>query len=186
MCFKCVLDKVQQKIDTKIKATEKERKEKIAKENKEIMQKAKENAKKVMEKFIAFEIKEKSNYVSNEKQLRMIIDRAYETGISRWLDDLHRKYGYKNTEETIEALGFSEYGEEAKIIRYGVENYIEEQEKGLRDNSNHIALLKTQAFNNEENKVALNTSIKPCIPKSPYSHMLKMGKPNWSNLTLGF
>ncbi|WP_231170259.1 hypothetical protein [Helicobacter pylori] len=100
----CVLDKVQQKIDTKIKATEKERKEKIAKENKEIMQKAKENAKKVMEKFIAFEIKEKSNYVSNEKQLRMIIDRAYETGISRWLDDLHRKYGYKNTEETIEAL----------------------------------------------------------------------------------
>ncbi len=68
------------------------------------MQKAKENAKKVMEKFIAFEIKEKSNYVSNEKQLRMIIDRAYETGIS----------------------------------------------------------------------------------KSPYSHMLKMGKPNWSNLTLGF
>ncbi len=98
--------------------------------------------------------KEKSNYVSNEKQLRMIIDRAYETGISRWLDDLHRKYGYKNTEETIEALGFSEYGEEAKIIRYGVENYIEEQEKGLRDNSNHIALLKTQAFNNEENKVA--------------------------------
>ncbi len=154
MCFKCVLDKVQQKIDTKIKATEKERKEKIAKENKEIMQKAKENAKKVMEKFIAFEIKEKSNYVSNEKQLRMIIDRAYEIGISRWLDDLHRKYGYKNTEETIEALGFSEYGEEAKIIRYGVENYIEEQEKGLRDNSNHIALLKTQAFNNEENKVA--------------------------------
>ncbi len=150
----CVLDKVQQKIDTKIKATEKERKEKIAKENKEIMQKAKENAKKVMEKFIAFEIKEKSNYVSNEKQLRMIIDRAYETGISRWLDNLHRKYGYKNTEETIEALGFSEYGEEAKIIRYGVENYIEEQEKGLRDNSNHIALLKTQAFNNEENKVA--------------------------------
>ncbi|GAA8033266.1 hypothetical protein [Helicobacter pylori] len=112
------------------------------------------NAKKVMEKFIAFEIKEKSNYVSNEKQLRMIIDRAYETGISRWLDGLHRKYGYKNTEETIEALGFSEYGEEAKIIRYGVENYIEEQEKGLRDNSNHIALLKTQAFNNEENKVA--------------------------------
>ncbi|GAA6947015.1 hypothetical protein CHC179_01980 [Helicobacter pylori] len=95
-----------------------------------------------------------TDYVSNEKQLRMIIDRAYETGISRWLDDLHRKYGYKNTEETIEALGFSEYGEEAKIIRYGVENYIEEQEKGLRDNSNHIALLKTQAFNNEENKVA--------------------------------
>nr|WP_238699360.1 hypothetical protein [Helicobacter pylori] len=45
----CVLDKAQQKIDTKIKATEKERKEKIAKENKEIMQKAKENAKKVME-----------------------------------------------------------------------------------------------------------------------------------------
>ncbi|GAA8979879.1 hypothetical protein EKB5_07310 [Helicobacter pylori] len=39
------------------------------------MQKAKENAKKVVEKFIAFEIKEKSNYVSNEKQLRMIIDR---------------------------------------------------------------------------------------------------------------
>ncbi|GAA8040527.1 hypothetical protein KYTH92_12050 [Helicobacter pylori] len=38
-------------------------------------------------------------------------------GISRWLDDLHRKYGYKNTEETIEALGFSEYGEEAKIIK---------------------------------------------------------------------
>ncbi|GAA7716575.1 hypothetical protein JP0160_01180 [Helicobacter pylori] len=89
-----------------------------------------------------------------EELKRMIIDRAYETGISRWLDDLHRKYGYKNTEETIEALGFSEYGEEAKIIRYGVENYIEEQEKGLRDNSNHIALLKTQAFNNEENKVA--------------------------------
>ncbi len=69
---------MQQKIDTKIKATEKERKEKIAKENKEIMQKAKENAKKIMEKFIAFEIKEKSNYVSNEKQLRMIIDRVYE------------------------------------------------------------------------------------------------------------
>ncbi len=28
------------------------------------------------------------------------------------------------------------------------------KEKGLRDNSNHIVLLKTQAFNNEDNKVA--------------------------------
>ncbi|AFI04904.1 hypothetical protein [Helicobacter cetorum] len=150
----CIVDKLQDKIDAKIKATEKERQEKVAKENAEIMRKAKEKAKKVREQFMAFEIKEKSKYIPNEKQLRIIIDKAYETGISRWLDDLHRKYGYKNTEETIKALGFNEYGEEADIIRYGVENYVEEQEKGLQDNSSQIALLKTQAFDNEENKVA--------------------------------
>ncbi len=73
---------------------------------------------------MAFEMKEHSKEFPNKKQLRTMLENAFDNGAESFIDDWHERFGGISRENTYKALGIKEYSDEGKILAFGERSYI--------------------------------------------------------------